>query len=126
MNRARITVMIVEDVPEMRLMIESLINGMKSFRVSGSCGNGAEARLELTRRRPSLVLLDEILPGESSLDLLNDLVAEEIPVVVMTGVENPVHELPAGARFRIAKPGWDSPAEALARIEAQLLSIFMP
>jgi CheY-like chemotaxis protein len=114
--------MVVEDVEEMRLMMEQLINGMRQFKISSSCANGAEARLELTRRRPSLVLLDEILPGESSTDLLQEFLNEKIPVVLMTGIENPVHPLPPGVRLRIAKPGWKSLDEEQPRIESQLLA----
>lgn len=115
------SVLIVEDVEEMKLMIEQLISGMSQFKVSGSASHVTEARLELTRRRPSLVLLDEILPGESSVDFLQELVAEGIPVVLMTGVENPTHGLPKGAKARVIKPDWRSLDEARAAIEAQLL-----
>lgn len=118
----RSSVLVVEDVDEMRLLMEELINGMSQFKVSGSCANSIEARLEITRRRPSLVLLDEILPGESSTDLLQELVADGIPVVLISGVESPTHPLPAGAKLRIAKPGWKSLDEERPRIEAQLLS----
>jgi response regulator of citrate/malate metabolism len=119
---SKIPVLIVEDVEEMRLMMEQLINGMKRFKVSGSSGSCVEARLELTRRRPSLVLLDEILPGESSQDLLREIVQDGIPVVLMTGMENPDHGLPAGARSRLIKPGWKSLVEDGVRIEAELLA----
>ena len=114
------SVLIVEDVPEMRLLMEQLINGMTKFKVSGSCANSIEARLELTRRRPDLVLLDEILPGESSTDLLQELVADGIPVVLISGVEKPTHLVPKGAKARISKPGWKSLDEERPRIESEL------
>jgi DNA-binding NtrC family response regulator len=104
--KSKRTVLILDDVLEMREMLETLINGFEDYKVSGACGNCAEVRLELTRRRPSLVLLDEVLPGESSLDLLTELVAEGIPVVMMTGMEKATHEIPPGAALRITKPDW--------------------
>jgi chemotaxis response regulator CheB len=116
------SVLIVEDVPEMRLLMEQLINGMSQFKVSGSCANSIEARLELTRRRPDLVLLDEILPGESSTDLLQELIADGILVVLISGVEDPTHPLPKGAKLRISKPGWKSLDEERPRIESQLIA----
>jgi CheY-like chemotaxis protein len=64
--------------------------------------------LELSRRRPDLVLMDEILPGESSLDLLVEIQALSIPVLLVTGVEEPTHEIPPGVAGRLKKPGWDS------------------
>jgi DNA-binding NtrC family response regulator len=108
-------VLIVDDVDEMREMLQSLVDGLEGFKVSASCSNCAEARLELTRRRPSLVLLDEVLPGESSADFLQELVADGVPVALMTGMEKPTHEVPAGM-IRFAKPGWKSIEQDAIRI----------
>jgi hypothetical protein len=41
----------------------------------------------------------------------------EIPVFLMTSIENPTHELPAGARLRLVKPGWKSLDEDRVRIK---------
>jgi DNA-binding NtrC family response regulator len=116
--KSKKTVLILDDVLEMREMLETLINGFNGYKVSASCGNCAEVRLELTRRRPSLVLLDEVLPGESSLDLLSDLVAEGIPVMMMTGMEKATHEVPSGAAWRIVKPDWKTLDQDGAKLEA--------
>jgi DNA-binding NtrC family response regulator len=109
--KSKRTVLILDDVSEMREMLETLIHGFEGYKVSASCANCAEVRLEITRRRPSLVLLDEVLPGESSLDLLEELVQEGIPVVMMTGMEMATHQVPAGAALRIVKPDWKTLAE---------------
>jgi DNA-binding NtrC family response regulator len=116
--KSKRTVLILDDVLEMREMLENLINGFEGYKVSASCGNCAEVRLEMTRRRPSLVLLDEVLPGESSLDLLAELVAESIPVVMMTGMEKPTHRAPEGAALRITKPDWKSLDQDGKKLEA--------
>jgi len=92
----------------MRHLLEALIQGIPGMSVSGLAGNGWEARIELTRRRPDLVLMDEILPGESSLDLLQEMVALQIPVVLLTGIQDSAHPVPPQAIGRIVKPGWDS------------------
>jgi len=118
----KVPVLIVEDVDEMRLMIEQVVNSLPGFRVSGSSANCSEARLELTRRRPSVVLLDEILPGESRTELLAELVAEGIPVVLMTGVENATHPFPEGAKMRIVKPDWSRLEDDSARVAEALSS----
>jgi response regulator of citrate/malate metabolism len=115
------SVLIVEDVEEMRLMMEQFIGAMAHFKVSGTASNVPEARLELTRRRPALVLLDEILPGESSIDFLQELVGDGIAVVLMTGVENPSHPIPRGARARVIKPDWKNLEAARSGVEAQLM-----
>ncbi len=89
-------------------LLRQVVTGLEGFQVSGLARDCAEARLELLRRRPDLVLLDEILPGESSLDLLGEIQAESIPVLLMTGMENPTHPLPKGVSRRLIKPDWKS------------------
>jgi DNA-binding response OmpR family regulator len=116
--KSKRSVLILDDVLEMREMLETLINGFSGYKVSASCSNCAEVRLEMTRRRPSLALLDEVLPGESSLDLLAELVAEGVPVVMMTGMEKSTHEVPRGAERRITKPDWKSLDEDGKKLES--------
>jgi DNA-binding NtrC family response regulator len=118
MKNSKKTILIIDDVDEMREMLTTLIDGLSGYRVSAACGNCAEARVEAMRRRPALILLDEILPGESSFDLLQEFVADGIPVVLMTGVENPTHGVPAGAALRVEKPGWKSLDQDAKRLEA--------
>lgn len=101
-----VRILIVEDVDEMREWLATLLEGIEGIRVSAKVRNGWEAREELMRRRPDLVLLDEILPGESSRDLLDELKSEGIPTVLMTGVSEPTHAIPVGAASRIVKPDW--------------------
>jgi DNA-binding NtrC family response regulator len=98
-------VLIIEDVPEMLELLRQLVAGLEGFQESGAA-DCSEARVELTRRRPDVVLLDEILPGESSLDLLQEFQSEGIPVILMTGMENPAHPLPPGVKVRLIKPDW--------------------
>lgn len=115
-------ILIVEDVEEMLLLLERFIGSMAGFAVSGLARNGAQLRRELSRRKPDLVLLDEILPGESSMDLLAELRGSGIPVIVLTSVQSPEHPVPAGAFGRLTKPGWRSSAQDLDRFRAMIHS----
>jgi chemotaxis response regulator CheB len=108
MTTAARQILIVEDVDIMRQLLSDMISGIAGLEVSGVAQNGWEARLELTRRRPDLVLLDEILPGESAADLLAEFHATGIPVLLLTSLEKPTHELPHGAAGRIIKPSFDT------------------
>lgn len=101
-------ILIVEDVDSMRLLIQELLEGIPGIQVSGLASNVWEARLELTRRKPDLILLDEVLPGESSLDFLEEAMREKVQVVLITGLETPPSELPPGALSRIKKPTWET------------------
>jgi len=67
--------LIVEDIAEMGKLLEHVLSGISGLNISGIAQNCAEARLELTRRRPDLVFLDELLPGESSADFLKESTA---------------------------------------------------
>lgn len=101
-------VLIVEDVLEVRAMLSELVSRVEGVGSIASVPNGFEARIELERRKPDVVLLDELLPGESSLDLLRELQARQIAVILMTGSSGAERPLPEGARSRWLKPGWES------------------
>jgi len=120
--RRDLGILIIEDVPEMLDLLRQVVTGLEGFQVAGLAKDCAEARLELLRRRPDLVLLDEILPGESSLDLLVEILADAIPVVLMTGMENPTHPLPVGVSRRLIKPDWRTLEKDQARFAAAMSS----
>lgn len=123
MPPSELKILIVEDVDMMRSLLEYLISGIPGCKVSGLAKNGWEARLELNRRRPDLVLLDEVLPGESSLDLVRDFKAERIPVLLVTELTEPSLQLPEGTSGRVTKPGWKSLEEDRKRIEKSIFQI---
>ncbi|MFN8445916.1 MAG: response regulator [Caldilineaceae bacterium] len=50
---------------------------------------GQEGLLAMQAQRPELVLLDYRLPDLNSFDLLSKFVAEDIPVIILTGEERP-------------------------------------
>lgn len=116
-----LAILVVEDVPEMGELLARAIRGMPGFQLSGLAKNGAEARIEISRRRPEVVLLDEVLPGESSLEILSECAREGIPVVLLTSQPDR-EEAPfaPGALGRILKPGWTSLSEDQSRISEQL------
>ncbi len=115
-------VMIVEDVDAMSELLAHVIGEIPGLAVSGKARNGAEARLELLRRRPDFVLLDEILPGEASLDLIREFGLHEVPVVLITSLSEE-RALPAGVLGRILKPAWDSVDQDRARIQSEIFSL---
>jgi len=107
----------------MRQLLGDMISAIPGLAVSGVAQNGWEARLELTRRRPDLVLLDEILPGESAGDLLAEFHATGIPVLLLTSLEKPTHDLPPEAAGRIVKPGFDTLETDSQRFRSAIISI---
>lgn len=77
----RISVLLVEDVAEMAALIGHLLEGIPEVGRWAVARNLAEARLELDRRRPDLVLLDLVLGLESGQDLLPYLQVRGVPAV---------------------------------------------
>jgi response regulator of citrate/malate metabolism len=115
-------ILIVEDVDTMRDLLAQVVGGLAGLHVSGLARNSWEARLELSRRRPALVLLDEILPGESSTDLLSEMLEQGIPVLLLTGLSEPTHPVAAGALGRLIKPGWDTLEADSLRFQAAIMA----
>jgi DNA-binding response OmpR family regulator len=116
-------VLIIEDVESMRALLQVLLQGVSGIQVSGAVGNLRDAEFELLRRRPDLVLLDEILPGESIQDFVKILQQEGIPTIVLTSMEEPSHELPQGVANRLSKPGWRSLQSDQKRFELEIRKI---
>jgi response regulator of citrate/malate metabolism len=114
-------VLIVEDVAEMEALLEAVLQQIPGLQISGRARNGFEARLEISRRRPDAVILDEILPGESSTDLLAELVEQGIAVILTTSMEQPDHPIPLGAMTRFLKPTWETLEADQARIEQVIM-----
>ena len=102
------SILIIEDVDSMRCLLEHLIQSVEGLSVSGLAASGWEARLEVHRRRPDLVLLDEVLPGESSEALLNEFRVLLLPVLLISGAFDTERPLWEGALGRLQKPTWDS------------------
>jgi DNA-binding response OmpR family regulator len=124
MPSGQLVVLAVDDVPEMREMLRLILSGIPEVKAVIAAGNVWEARLELTRRRPALVILDEVLPGESSLDFLEELRKEGIPVVLVTGVTDRKAPLPDGASARVFKPDGRHPTADAKRFREAIQKVF--
>lgn len=105
--------LIVEDVVEMQIFLESILAASGKFDVIGLAGNGGEARVIFERKLPEWVLLDELLPGESSFDLLKEFRTRGARVILMSGLGSDSAAgrlIPHDAVTRVSKPEWDQPA----------------
>jgi DNA-binding response OmpR family regulator len=98
-------VLIVEDVDEARELLKLQFES-HGFQVE-TAENLWQARLALDRRRPDLLILDEVLPGESVLDFIEETVEKglDLKMVIVTGVEHPSSDIPKGVLMRLTKPG---------------------
>ena len=102
-------ILIVDDLPQAVELIRhtltqvpGLVQAPEDIRSAGSV---TEARVEILQRRPTLLILDEVLPGESIQDLLGSPEAKGIPVLLISAMAGR-YEGGAETLGRLSKWGW--------------------
>jgi CheY-like chemotaxis protein len=98
--------MLIDDEPEMYALLGKYL-GTLGFR-SILNGRGDDAVQAVSRERPDLVVLDINLPGKSGWDVLEELKknpeTHDIPVLIVSGVNDPEKARSRGAAGYLAKP----------------------
>jgi CheY-like chemotaxis protein len=117
------TVLIADDEPSMRLLVHATIES-DDYTVIEAV-DGAEAWAMIKQHKPSLVLLDVQMPGQTGLDVLHrvkadpDLSATRVILLTSKAQESDVERgLIAGADFYLTKPF--SPLDLLTRVDEAL------
>ena len=117
------TLLIVDDEPAIRDMLRMALEAA-DFRCI-EAEDIQEAYRLVVDERPSLVLLDWMLPGGSGLELMRRLKREDLtrtmPIIMLTAKtaeDNVIQGLEVGADDYISKPF--APRELIARIRALL------
>ena len=102
-------VLVVEDNPTNLMLVSAVLN--RAGYATVGAGSAEEARRELARTRPSLILMDVQLPGEDGLSLAHQLKTDPgtsaIPIVALTAHAMEEHKrraADAGCDGYIAKP----------------------
>lgn len=83
----RISVFLVDDVPELRELIRFGIEVDPDFEVVGEAGDGRTALDGISETRPSAVLLDLSMPDMDGLEAIPEIrrIKPEIAIVVLSG-----------------------------------------
>jgi CheY-like chemotaxis protein len=122
--RVRRTVVIADDEPSNRLLVQATIGGDDFDVVEAS--DGDEAWSLIQEHKPVLVLLDVRMPGRTGLEILSSirsdtsLAGTKVIVLSASGLTSDVTAaLAAGADFFMTKPF--SPRDLLLRIDEALL-----
>src|SRR5438067_3989783 len=121
MYRMKIKILIVEDDPHILLGLEEVLKS-DGFEVA-VCNRGDQAVDAVTKHRPSLIVLDVMLPGKSGYDICRELRAKKVATAILMltakGQEiDKVVGLDLGADDYVTKPF--GIRELLARIHALL------
>jgi two-component system, chemotaxis family, protein-glutamate methylesterase/glutaminase len=106
-----IKVLIVDDSPVAREMIEHVLTADPEIQVIGSARNGAEALAALEYKRPDVVTMDVHMPGLDGFETTRQIMIEHpVPVVIVTSTLDPKTDsatfktLEAGAVAIVLKP----------------------
>lgn len=117
------TILVIEDDPDIVELVQYNLE-RDGFNVL-TAGDGETGVQEASKRRPSLILLDLMLPGQDGLDVCRLLrqspATSSIPIIMLTAKneeEDVVVGLRMGADDYVTKPF--RPRELLARIRAVL------
>jgi DNA-binding NarL/FixJ family response regulator len=120
----KISVLVVDDHPIMRLGVAAIINAQGDMKVCGQAGSGEEAVALFKKSRPEITLLDLRLPAMSGLEALR-MIRQEDPharCIVLTTYEGDedIHQaLAAGAMGYIIKGmSHETLVDALRRVHA--------
>src|SRR5262249_4875498 len=114
-------ILIVEDDPHILLGLEEVLKS-EEFEVV-SCNRGDQALDTVAKQRPTLILLDVMLPGLSGYDICKQLRAKKVttPILMLTAKGQEIDKvvgLDLGADDYVTKPF--GVRELLARIHALL------
>ena len=93
-----LTIVVVDDAADVRVLVRSRLRLSSAFRVVGEGADGAEAVALAARHRPDMMLLDVSMPGVDGLEALPRVLAVSpaTQVVLYTGFEE--HGLAVRAR----------------------------
>ena len=113
-------ILLVDDEPELRRMVASLLTGA-GYEVA-EAADCAQARAAMAAQRPDAVLLDVMLPDGDGFSLLPELRRfGDVPVLYLSARDEDAARLQGlglGADDYITKPF--TPLELLARVNSQL------
>ena len=119
-DNAHTSILLVDDEPTLREPLAEYLSG-QGFAVT-EAESAANARSLLTEKRPDIVLLDIMMPGEDGLSFCRHLVeTQQLPVIFLTAKTESTDRiigLELGADDYVIKPF--EPRELVARIRTVL------
>lgn len=111
MMQKKIKVLIVEDSPVSRMVLEEILNGDPRIAVLGTVASGEAAQAFLANSKPDVVLMDIHMPGLDGYETTRLIMeSQPLPIVICSAtcdtadVANTFHALDAGAVAFVAKP----------------------
>lgn len=117
-------IFLVDDHPIVLSGFTLLLNAQPDLTVCGTAPNAEQARADIARLLPALVITDITLPGRNGIELVKDLAVEQpgIPVLVVSMHDELYYAeraLRAGARgYLMKEAGAEAMLDAIRRVLA--------
>lgn len=118
-----IRTLLVDDEPLAREGLRLRLETVPDVEIIGECSNGREAISAILRDEPDLLFLDVQMPGLSGFDVLEQVPAEQLPLVIFVTAydQHALHAFEVHALDYLLKPiDQDRLREALDRARSQL------
>src|SRR5690242_7008512 len=82
----KIRLLIVDDSPSVRMMLEQIFSSDAAFEVAGHACDGAEAVAAVERLSPDVVTMDILMPRMNGLDATRTIMEiHPVPIVIVSG-----------------------------------------
>jgi len=78
------TTLIIDDEPQARNGLKTLLKRDTSIQLLASCANGVEAINQINQLQPQIIFLDIQMPEVNGFDVLNSINPQHIPLVIFT------------------------------------------
>jgi len=106
MEPSRIRALIVDDEPVARQILRDELASVDDVDIVGEAENGSQALRQIADLRPDLVLLDLQMPGLGGFEVIQQLPAGTLPIVIIVTAydQHAVRAFEAGALDYLLKP----------------------
>jgi len=103
---SRLRTLIVDDEPIARQVLREELSSFPDVDIVGEAVDGGQALSQVAAARPDLMLLDLQMPGLSGFDVIHNLPADALPVVVIVTAydRHAIEAFEAGAVDYLLKP----------------------
>ncbi len=118
---APIRTLLVDDEPVARQVLRDELGAIADIEIAGEAANGNDALREIARLRPDLIFLDLQMPGMGGFDVIRQLPAGALPIVIIVTAydQHAIRAFEAGALDYLLKPvGRERLEKALDRARA--------
>ena len=119
---SKVRVLIVDDSPTMRVLIENILSRDPEIEVVGAAGDPLEAREAIKALDPDVVTLDVEMPKMNGIEFLEKIMRlRPMPVIMVStltqeGAETTLHALELGAFDCVGKPTADQASPGFSEL----------